>query len=372
MRILYVCTFYERAMIFRDAMNYLEKRGHKMTAFNAVAKGTKIEEKYKPIMDEKVIHRECFYKVDRACFPLKQKKFYDALEENINIKDYDLIHSHTLFNGGWATYKLHKKYGIPYVVSVRSTDLNTFLKIPVFKPIAVKVIDNASGVLFLSEGYRERFLEKCYKNRDKKSVIEKSAVIPNGLEPFWIDNIYKAKEKPHSPVELLYVGRIDKNKNIETTLKALDRLNNEGTSAHLTVIGKMYYSRAEALLSNNDNVTVIPFLTKEELIEYYRKADVFVMPSYHETFGRVYIEAMTQGVPVIYSRGEGFDRAFPEGTVGYSVKPDSDKEIADSVRKIVDNYQQISSNCIENSRAFDWTVVSRQLEDLYSEALKRK
>ena len=60
MRILYVCTFYERAMIFRDAMNHLEKRGHNLTAFNAVAKGTKIEEKYKPIMDEKVIHRECF------------------------------------------------------------------------------------------------------------------------------------------------------------------------------------------------------------------------------------------------------------------------------------------------------------------------
>ena len=72
MRILYVCTYYHRAMIFRDSMDYLEKRGHSVLAFNAVAKGAKIDGKYRSIMDEKVIHRDCFNKYDRFLFHWKQ------------------------------------------------------------------------------------------------------------------------------------------------------------------------------------------------------------------------------------------------------------------------------------------------------------
>ena len=60
MKILYICTYYHRAMIFRDSMNYLEERGHSVIAFNAVAKGAAIADKYKAIMDEKVVHKECF------------------------------------------------------------------------------------------------------------------------------------------------------------------------------------------------------------------------------------------------------------------------------------------------------------------------
>ena len=74
MQILYMCTFYHRAMIFRDSMNYLEGLGHKVTAYNAVAKGTPIDEKFLPIMDEKVIHKECFRNIDRYFFLLQTKE----------------------------------------------------------------------------------------------------------------------------------------------------------------------------------------------------------------------------------------------------------------------------------------------------------
>ena len=369
MRILYLCTYYERAMIFRDAMNGLEKRGHSVLAFNAVVKGRTIEEKYLPIMDEKVIHKECFTKYDRLCFPVKQKKFQNALEQNVNVKEFDLIHSHTLFNGGWVAYQIHKKYGIPYIVSVRDTDLNAFLRFPGFKKYAVKIAENASGILFLSASYRIRFADLCFKGADKERILNKSVVIPNGLEPFWIENISEAKSTVHDPLELLYVGRVDKVKNIETTVKVLNRLNEEGTAAHLTVIGKINYPSAEALLTSNQNITTIPFSKKEELIKHYKNADVFIMPSLRETFGRVYIESITQGTPVVYTRGEGFDKLFPDGTVGYSADPKNVGEIVAAVRSIVDNYAEISTNCVENSRMFNWDTIAEKLEKLYLSAL---
>lgn len=365
MKILYVCTYYHRAMVFRDSMNYLEMRGHSVTAFNAVAKGAKVDDKYKSIMDDKVIHRECFNRYDRFFFHFKQKKIQKALEDSVNVKEFDLIHSHTLFNGGWATYQLHRKFGIPYVVSVRNTDLNVFLKIPVFKRIAKTIVDNASGVLFLSEAYKDSFLDRCYPGERRSGVLSKCDVIPNGLEPFWLENTAEPKKSMHTPLELLCVGKIDKNKNIETTLHVLDKLNTEGVKAHLTVIGQVLDDDVKSLLDNSKNTTTVSYLTKEKLIDYYQASDIFIMPSFSETFGRVYAEAMTQGIPVIYTRGQGFDGTFSEGTVGYSVKADNVDEIVEAVKKIMGNFAAISKKCVENCSIFNWNDISERLERLY-------
>lgn len=371
MRILYICTYYHRAMVFRDSMNYLEKRGHSIIAFNAVKKGAKIDDKYKAIMDEKVIHRECFSESDRFLYSIKQRKIVNAVENSVRTEDFDLIHSHTLFNGGWATYQLQKRHGVPYVVSVRNTDLNVFLKIPLFRIIARKITDNAAGVLFLSEAYKEKFLDICYEGNRRNSIIQKCDVIPNGLEPFWLENTGKAKTEVHSPLRLLCVGKIDRNKNMDTVIRVLEELNTEGTVASLTAIGQVLDPAVKNTLDNSKNVQVIPYLTKEELIQYYRDADIFVMPSFRETFGRVYAEAMTQGVPVVYTRGQGFDGTFSEGTVGYSVKADDVQEIADAIRKITENYSVISKQCVEKSKIFNWTDISERLEQFYTAALDR-
>lgn len=370
MKILYICTYYHRAMVFRDSMNYLENRGHSVVAFNAVVKGAKVDEKYKFIMDDKVVHKECFNKYDRFFFHLKQKKIQNSIESSINVKDYDLVHSHTLFNGGWATYQLHRKYGIPYVVSVRNTDLNVFLKIPMFERIAKTIVDKASGVLFLSEAYKDKFLNRCYPGKGRERIIAKCDVIPNGLEQFWLDNVSDAKQGIHSSLELLCVGKVDKNKNIETTLKVLEKLNTDGVKAHLTVIGQVLDNDVKSLLDSSKDTTTVSYLKKEELINYYRASDIFVMPSFSETFGRVYAEAMTQGVPVIYTRGQGFDGIFPEGAVGYSVKADDVDEIVSVVKKIMSNYTVISSNCIKNCRVFNWNDISKRLEALYINTIK--
>jgi len=89
------------------------------------------------------------------------------------------------------------------------------------------------------------------------------------------------------------------------------------------------------------------------------------MPSFKESFGRVYAEAMTQGMPVIYTRGQGFDGTFPDGTVGYGVKADDADEIESDVGKIIDHYREISRSCIDNCRIFNWNDISERLERLY-------
>ena len=369
MNILYLCTYYHRAMIFRDAMNSLETLGNTVTAFNAVATHTTIDDKYKGIMDSKVVHRECFKKSDRYIYFLKQKKIAAAIEKSIDLKRIELVHSHTLFNGGWAARSIKKKYDIPYIVSVRNTDINSFLKFPIFKYVARKIVSESCGVQFLSAAYKEKFIEICYP-KDRQIVDDKCAVIANGVEEFWLNNIAEAKNiQDKNTVALLCVGKIDKNKNMESVLAAADILEQKGVATKITLIGQILDEELYDRLKDNERVTLVPYLTKEDLIHYYRSNDIFVMPSFHESFGRVYVEAMSQGIPVIYTRGQGFDGIFENGKVGYSVSASNPEEIAEAVVKIVRNYSEISHNCVRNCIGFDWNEVGKQLDSFYRKSL---
>ena len=373
MKILYLCTYYHRAMIFRNSMDCLMARGHELMAFNAVARGSEeISETYKKIMDDKVVHSECFNRYDRYFFFCKQRKIVSAIEKSLPIETYDLIHSHTLFNGGWAARNLKKKYGLRYVVSFRNTDLNVFLKIPFFRMIARRIVDDASGIQFLSLPYRDKFLDLCYKKSERQAVADKSVVITNGLEPFWLQNRASAPRiiKDSSQINLLCVGRIDRRKNVKAVLKVATILRDQGVGVKVTIIGPILDKELLEQIKLHKNIWVVPYQEKERLIDYYRNNDIYVMPSFKETFGRVYAEAMSQGVPVIYTRGQGFDGLFPEGHVGYSVLPSDIPAIVDAVQKICRDYEQISKNCIAECASFDWNQITDKLEAFYQKALR--
>lgn len=370
MKLLYLCTYYHRAMIFRDSMDRLEKYGHEVKAFNAVVKGAKIDEKYKHIMDEKVIHKECFNKWDRFIFHLKQRKIYRAVIRYSQPSRYDLLHSHTLFNGGYVALLIKRSLGVPYVVSVRSTDMNVFLKIPFFKRIANKIVNNASGVVFISPSYKKKYLDTHVKNSLLNSTETKSIVVPNGVEDFWLKN--KAEPKTldnQKSINILCVGKIDKNKNITTTIKAIEKLIHKGYKVNFTVVGQVKDKSVLKEIKKSSFVNVLSYLTKEELIEVYNDSDIFVMPSITETFGRVYAEAMTQGLPVIYTKGEGFDGLFEDGTVGYAVPSNSPAYIEKCIMQILNNYEEISYNCVKSSDFFDWNNVTKKMEEFYKKTL---
>ena len=56
------------------------------------------------------------------------------------------------------------------------------------------------------------------------------------------------------------------------------------------------------------------------------------MPSFPETFGLVYVEAMSQGLPIIYTKGQGIDGYFEDGKVGYPVNTKDSNDIVKKLR----------------------------------------
>ena len=79
---------------------------------------------------------------------------------------------------------------------------------------------------------------------------------------------------------------------------------------------------------------------------------------------------MTQGLPVIYTRGQGFDGQFPEGMVGFSVDSHDAEELAENIVKVCERYAELSKNCIEKVQKFRWSKIIESYRQIYSQILK--
>ncbi|MDN6571163.1 MAG: glycosyltransferase, partial [Staphylococcus equorum] len=88
-----------------------------------------------------------------------------------------------------------------------------------------------------------------------------------------------------------------------------------------------------------------------------------------ETFGLTYIEAMSQGLPIIYSKEQGIDGYFENGLVGYSVNPLNIEEIANCIIKVINNYDYFASNAFNTSSFFKWEDIIDKYVNTYESIL---
>lgn len=321
--------------------------------------------------DEKyLIQAKCFNKLDRLVFHYKYKKVYNKLLQDINVTEYDLLHAHSLFANGYITYKIFQEYHIPYIVAVRNTDINTFFKYFIYlRKLGVKILENASKVILISQAYQDKLLK--YIPEDKRENIQnKCTVIPNGIDSYFLENSKTPKKWDNKNLNLVFTGRIDKNKNLITTIKCCQKILKNKYNVKLTVIGPISCKKYKKILKKYDFINYVGPKNKEEIIDIYKDMDIFIMPSKHETFGLVYVEAMTQGLPVIYTKNEGFDQFYKDGEVGYPIKYNDYKEMAEKIDLILQNYEKISQNCIKNSQFFNWGDVALKYIKIYRETLK--
>lgn len=362
--------------IFHINCNYIGNALHQIMAENLEELGYD-NQVYVPTYDKRisvitpnknVCVSECFNKWDRLVFDYKQNKIHKDIVSKFNIADYDCIHAYTLFTDGNCARKLSKKHGVPYVVAVRNTDVNTFFRwMPHLRQRGIQTLRDASAVFFLSEAYRKQVFDKYIPEKYQKEIMQKTYIIPNGIDDFWLNN--KAEqfaEKPNNKIlKLIYAGRIDKNKNIPTTQKAMEILRKYGYDVTLTVVGKVEDKAEFEEIIKDPFTAYIPNQKKEELLKIYREHDVFVMPSFTESFGLVYAEAMSQGLPVVYSAGQGFDGQFEDGMVGYSVNAHRPESVAEGIKKTVENYSSIRAEVAECAKKFKWSEIACEYDKIY-------
>ena len=113
-------------------------------------------------------------------------------------------------------------------------------------------------------------------------------------------------------------------------------------------------------------------LPSEELIEYYHGADIFVFPSYIETFGMVLIEANAASLPVITSDVPGCRDVIKNGFNGLLSEAGNMEEFAENILCILNNKSlndQICKNLPNHVLKFDWGVIASQYKEMYSKII---
>ncbi len=326
--------------------------------------------------EESVINFYSLSKFDRFFFNHKSKKSFKAISSYFYDNKIDLIHAHFLFTNGSVAYRFFQRNDTKYILSVRNTDVNLFFRyFPHLRTMGIKYMINSSAIVFLSTEYCKKVFAKYIPERYKDELLSKTYIIPNGINDYWhrntpvIDYDEVRAKFSNKKLDILYIGTINKNKNIGTTQKSLTLLRKKGWKINLTLVGSVSDEKEFRNIMSDTHTVYVEQQPREKLLQYYRNSDIFVMPSHHETFGLVYAEAMSQGLPIIYSKGQGFDGLFPEGLVGYSVDSRSPSGISDAIELIINNYQTISENCLSHASIFSWKKIANDYNKLYKQIL---
>ena len=200
-------------------------------------------------------------------------------------------------------------------------------------------------------------------------------ILPNGVddarfagaEP--IDDLLD----PSRPL-LLFVGRLERRKGLETLIKAFLRLRAQGRHLRLCVVGEgPERERCQSLVppSLRTEVLFVGAVSHNDLPRYHASADVFVSPAVGgESFGIVLLEGMAAGLPVVASDIPGYRTVMTDGVQGRMVRPDDAVALADALEALLANdklRKAMAAEGLRTSAEYAWPVVGAKVEELYRE-----
>ena len=139
-----------------------------------------------------------------------------------------------------------------------------------------------------------------------------------------------------------FVGRLVKDKGVVELASAWKRIKNAYEKVHLLIIGPAEPHNPvpndvlEELGSDN-RVTMLDFVSNDEIPTYYGIMDILVLPSYREGFPYVVLEASAMGLPVVASRVTGCVDAVADGDTGMLVPPRDARALGDAIRLYIEN-----------------------------------
>ncbi|WP_421381551.1 glycosyltransferase family 4 protein [Bacillus salacetis] len=374
MRLLHISSYYITNKLYMNLYKQLSHEGFQQEVFIPVKEESLIGVNQLPeeFTNVNYFYKNIIKKYDKYLYHNKINKQMKHIEQDILTGgNVDFIHAHTVFSDGGSAYKLHKKYGTDYIVNVRNTDINFFYKYAIhLRPFMYKVLRNAKAIVFLSHAYKQKTFDLLPV--DVLTDIEhKCHIIPNGIDDYWHSHTPSQRLEPsEDQLRLLFIGLLDENKNLGAVLSACSILKEQGKNVYLEVAGSGPLEEKNKQmckeLNITDNVTFHGYVKDQEKIrKIMGETDVFVMPSFRETFGLVYIEAMSQGIPVIYSEGQGIDGVFENGEVGYAVDPHKPETIVEAINNVRMSYEEMSANGIRESKGFKWANVAARYKELY-------
>ena len=372
MKILHINSNYLYTSIYENLLDNLDHDIENII-FNPVKKKNieKINSKYEIFKPNNIKKADSLFTLSR----MRRNLYY--IKNQIDFTQSDLlIHAHSMTNDGLLAYKLYKKYKLPYVLTVRNTDVNFTLKYKkhLFK-IYEKVLLNAEVIIFPNHSYKNKMIEIFKSNEKLIFKMKNSRIIPNGVDRFWHENYSEQYRKLNlkKEINVLFVGRIYKQKNLHRVVSAINQLNEQKYNVNYNVVGSVIDKKYFEKLNKSKDFNYLGEKSKIEILDIMKDNDMFIMPSENETFGLVYIEAISQNLPIIFTKNEGIDDYFPENKYGEAVNAFEVNSIKNGILKIIKDYEKYQKNMISKNHLedFKWEKIGFTYSLLYKGILEK-
>jgi D-inositol-3-phosphate glycosyltransferase len=186
---------------------------------------------------------------------------------------------------------------------------------------------------------------------------------------------------PHDALVVSFVGRIQPHKGPEVLIRATSELvKHSPLLRHKLVVNVMggasgantdEVDRLKELttwLGIDDVVRFEPPVARQDLAQWYRAADLVVVPSYSESFGLVALEAQACGTPVVATAVGGLRTAVADGISGVLVDGHDPKAWSSVIARLLQEPQRrvlLSMGAIEHASHFGWDTTARGTLDIY-------
>lgn len=316
----------------------------------------KLRKQRKYVFDNRTIYviPVLAFKFDKHLRPFLTWLTYKLSETLINKiidqQSIDLVHAQNVGKDANLAWIIKRKKNVPYIVTTRNIN-NYFLT-----NFSKKVLNTAFCLLSLN--YTFYRLSKSYNTN--------CSIIPHGVA----DRFFKNKTVHNSlTLKILTVCRLLKLKNIELVIKALNKMDFDyiydiyGEGPEFENLRFLIKS-----LKLEDKINLHGAISSNSIHELYIKYDLFVMPSHPETFGRVYIESMACGTPVIAALGSGMDGFIDNNVNGFLVDPLNLEKLIELLNRINSNRELLSlvgENSKKLSENFRMSSIVDKIDYLY-------
>lgn len=317
------------------------------------------------------------YKTDRyELTPLQvAKPFAETLDTLCQQEQYDMIALHLTSDTILCNVKkIAKKRDIPFVQHYHGLNVwEEYVKTHRYRQLfyanrRARILQSASAVIGVSEKVSDAIRQKL--------PAEKVFTVYNGVDT----DLFKVQQKDNGDIlKIVGVGRLIRTKGYHILVEAVRRLQGKYPNISVEIVGdgpeQDNLTKLIKEASLEDVITLAGRKNYAGVADSLMAADLFVLPSYYEALGCVYLEAMGCGLPAIGVKGMGIDEIIEDGVNGYIVNPENTDDLIGKLERFInlsaDERKQMSDKAFQTAKEYTWTNSAITLEKVYKEILAK-
>lgn len=297
-------------------------------------------------------------------------KAYKFAQKLIKKNAYDLTHSFFSVPCGVISCQIKRKYGIPYIVSLRGADVPGYSErfenlYAILTPIIHRVWREAQFVVTNSKGLT-KLAQKSAPQQDFLQIV-------NGVDTDFYHAGTRTLADRTKDFRILLASRLSRRKGFNYAIDAFVELFDLYPHIRMTIAGgegnAMEELQAQVKKYRLDGRVVFTgAYVKDESPDIYNSADVFVMPSLNEGMSNNLLEALASGLPVLMTPTGGAEELVRDGENGYLITMQDVSSIVHRLQILIENPEMCdafghASRMIAQNMS--WSSVAQQYVTLY-------